>query len=103
MRTADQPLVDAEGEVRELTSADFKRARKASEALPLGLQVKLGIRDAESNPVKETAHAKRRALGESSKGFERVAAKVARDFEEEVKNATDALAFSACKTPSRAH
>ena len=29
-----RPLTDAEGEVRELTAADFKRARPASEVLP---------------------------------------------------------------------
>jgi uncharacterized protein (DUF4415 family) len=29
-----RPLTDAEGEVRELTAADFKRARPAAEVLP---------------------------------------------------------------------
>jgi uncharacterized protein (DUF4415 family) len=29
-----KPLTDSEGEVRELTAADFKRARPASEVLP---------------------------------------------------------------------
>ncbi len=103
MRTADQPLVDTEGEVREMTSADFKRARKASEAFPLGLQVKLGMRDGGSTPAKETARAKCHALGEAGHDFEKVAIRVTRDFEDDVKTATDALAFRAGKKPARAH
>ncbi|MBL0899795.1 MAG: BrnA antitoxin family protein [Reyranella sp.] len=39
-----KPLTDAEGEVRELTGADFKAAKRFS-ALPKGLQKKLqGVR-----------------------------------------------------------
>ncbi|HBO2645705.1 TPA: hypothetical protein L4I17_002787 [Pseudomonas aeruginosa] len=37
-------MIDEDGEVRELKGADFKHARKASEALPKSLQAKLGLR-----------------------------------------------------------
>jgi len=39
-----EPLIDADGEVRELTAEDLKRFRPAHEVLPLGLQEILGIR-----------------------------------------------------------
>ncbi|MEE1926272.1 hypothetical protein V0R50_20365 [Pseudomonas sp. 148P] len=59
MGTTDQPLVNAEGEVREMTSADFKRARKASETFPPGLQVKLGMRDGGSTRAKRATTSKK--------------------------------------------
>lgn len=33
-RSTDKPLINDDGEVRELSAADFKRARPASEVLP---------------------------------------------------------------------
>ena len=38
------PLIDADGEVRELTAADLAKFRPAQEVLPLALQETLGIR-----------------------------------------------------------
>jgi len=38
------PLIDAEGEVRELTAADMALFRPAHEVLPESLQATLGIR-----------------------------------------------------------
>lgn len=38
------PLIDADGEVRTLTSSDFRTFRPASEALPPDLQKTLGMR-----------------------------------------------------------
>lgn len=37
-------LIDSDGEVRELTDADLKLFKPASEALPESLQAKLGMR-----------------------------------------------------------
>ncbi len=44
MNSAKKPLVDAEGEVRELTTTDLKKFRPASEVLPPELQAKIGMR-----------------------------------------------------------
>ncbi|EPV8688734.1 TPA: hypothetical protein ACXI2A_001525 [Pseudomonas aeruginosa] len=44
MKVGKDPVIDENGEVRELKGADFKHARKASEALPKSLQAKLGLR-----------------------------------------------------------
>ncbi|HCL3981716.1 hypothetical protein [Pseudomonas aeruginosa] len=44
MKVGKDPVIDEDGEVRELKGADFKHARKASEALPKSLQAKLGLR-----------------------------------------------------------
>ncbi|OJU89151.1 MAG: hypothetical protein BGO13_11780 [Burkholderiales bacterium 66-5] len=38
------PLIDADGEVRELTAEDLAKFRPAHEVLPLALQETLGIR-----------------------------------------------------------
>ena len=38
------PLIDDEGEVRELTAADMRTFKPASEVLPLTLQKTLGMR-----------------------------------------------------------
>ena len=38
------PLIDAEGEVRELTTGDLRTFKPASEVLPQALQKTLGIR-----------------------------------------------------------
>ena len=38
------PLIDADGEVRELKAAELRRFKPASEALPLALQKALGVR-----------------------------------------------------------
>ncbi|MFT3815234.1 MAG: BrnA antitoxin family protein [Acidovorax sp.] len=39
-----KPLIDADGEVRELTAEDLAKFRPAHEVLPLALQEMLGIR-----------------------------------------------------------
>jgi uncharacterized protein (DUF4415 family) len=48
------PLIDAEGEVRELTAADMRRFKPAHEVLPPELQKALGmrVRGAQKKPVK---------------------------------------------------
>ena len=38
------PLIDKEGEVRELTAADLRTFKPATEVLPLNLQKTLGMR-----------------------------------------------------------
>lgn len=43
MRTSKNPMIDENGEVRELTNSDFKHARKASDVFPGALQAKLGM------------------------------------------------------------
>ncbi|MBA3505820.1 MAG: BrnA antitoxin family protein [Betaproteobacteria bacterium] len=46
-------LVDARGEVREITSGDLKRFRPAREALPASLRRKVGVRGPQRAPTKE--------------------------------------------------
>ena len=48
-----KPLVDAKGEVRELTAADLKRFRPAKEVLPKTLLTKLKGRGPQKTPTKE--------------------------------------------------
>jgi len=47
------PLIDATGEVRELTAADMRRFRPANEALPATLLAKLQGRGPQKAPTKE--------------------------------------------------
>ena len=46
-------LIDAKGEVRELTAADMKRFRPAAEVLPNALRAKLKVRGPQISPTKE--------------------------------------------------
>ncbi len=46
-------LIDAKGEVRELTAADMKRFRPAKEMLPGRLLAKLKVRGPQKTPTKE--------------------------------------------------
>jgi uncharacterized protein (DUF4415 family) len=48
------PLIDEQGEVRELTASDFKRMKPAHKALPASLQKTLGmrVRGAQKTPTK---------------------------------------------------
>jgi uncharacterized protein (DUF4415 family) len=48
-----RPLIDAKGEVRELTTADMKRLRPAKEVLPGKLLAKLKVRGPQKSPTKE--------------------------------------------------
>ena len=48
-----KPLIDAHGEVRELTAADMKRFRPLKDALPKELTAKLNVRGAQKAPTKE--------------------------------------------------
>ena len=48
-----KPLIDADGEVRELTAADLKRFRPAQEVLPKTLLAKLKVRGPQKKPIKE--------------------------------------------------
>jgi len=51
-----KPLIDAEGEVRELTAADMKRFRPAKEVLPATLLAKLKVRGPQKAPAKERSN-----------------------------------------------
>ncbi|HZE93016.1 MAG TPA: BrnA antitoxin family protein [Rhizobacter sp.] len=48
-----KPLIDAKGEVRELSVADMKRLRSAKKALPGSLLTKLKGRGPQKTPTKE--------------------------------------------------
>jgi uncharacterized protein (DUF4415 family) len=48
-----KPLIDAKGEVRELTAADMKRFRPAREVLPGSLLTKVHVRGPQKAPTKE--------------------------------------------------
>ncbi len=48
-----RPLIDEDGEVRELTAADMKRLRPAKAVLPATLLGKLKVRGAQRTPTKE--------------------------------------------------
>ncbi|MGN2392664.1 BrnA antitoxin family protein [Pelomicrobium sp. G1] len=48
-----KPLIDAKGEVRELTLEDLKKFKPAQEALPPSLRKKLGVRGPQKAPTKE--------------------------------------------------
>ena len=50
--TPKAPLIDSEGEVRELTADDLKRFKPARDVLPQSLQKTLGIRGAQKSPTK---------------------------------------------------
>ena len=46
-------LIDAEGEVRELTAADMKSFRAVNDVLPVKLLAKLNVRGPQKAPTKE--------------------------------------------------
>ena len=48
-----KPLIDAKGEVRELTASDMKRFRPATEVLPDAFLNKLNVRGPQKAPIKE--------------------------------------------------
>lgn len=48
-----KPLIDQQGEVRELSMADIKQMRPASASLPSSLQAKLRTRGPQKSPTKE--------------------------------------------------
>ena len=48
-----KPLIDAQGEVRELTVADMRHFRPAKEVLPKALLTKLNVRGPQKAPTKE--------------------------------------------------
>lgn len=47
-----QPLIKADGEVRELTTKDMAKFRSAAEVLPASLGKKLGVRGSQSSGTK---------------------------------------------------
>ena len=55
MNSVKKPMIDKDGEVRELTAADLKKFRPASEVLPAELQAKIGMRQRgpQKDPTKE--------------------------------------------------
>ena len=48
-----KPLIDSDGEVRELTAEDLAKFRPAAEVLPASLRKKLGVRGPQKAPTKE--------------------------------------------------
>ena len=46
------PVINADGEVRELSADDLKRFKSARDVLPLALQKTLKIRGAQKSPTK---------------------------------------------------
>ena len=48
-----KPLIDSNDEVRELTAADMRRFRPATEILPKALLTKLNVRGPQKAPTKE--------------------------------------------------
>ena len=48
-----KPLIDADGEVREITAADLEGFRSARQALPASLRRKVGVRGPQRAPTKE--------------------------------------------------
>lgn len=48
-----KPLIDAKGEVRELTAKDMKAFRPANQVLPESLKAKIGVRGPQKAPTKE--------------------------------------------------
>jgi len=51
--TSRKPLIDADGEVRELTDEEMAKFKPAAEVLPLSLKKKLGVRGLQKTPTKE--------------------------------------------------
>ena len=50
------PLIDKEGEVRELTAADLRAFKPATEVLPLNLQKTLGMRARPTKIANKSIH-----------------------------------------------
>ena len=48
-----KPLIDTDGEVRELTAEDLAKFKPAAEVLSLSLRRKLGVRGRQKTPTKE--------------------------------------------------
>ena len=48
-----KPLIDADGEVREMTTEDMAKFKPASKVLPPSLRKKLGVRGPQKAPTKE--------------------------------------------------
>jgi uncharacterized protein (DUF4415 family) len=48
-----KPLIDSEGEVRELTAKEMARFKPAAVVLPRSLRKKLGVRGPQKAPTKE--------------------------------------------------
>ncbi len=48
-----KPLIDADGDVRELTAENMAKFRLAAEVLPLSLRKKLGVRGSQKALIKE--------------------------------------------------
>ena len=51
--TSRKPLIDTDGEVRELTAKDMAKFKPAAELLPLSLKKKLAVRGPQKTPTKE--------------------------------------------------
>ncbi|MBL8414406.1 MAG: BrnA antitoxin family protein [Propionivibrio sp.] len=51
--TNRKPLIDSDGEVRELTAEDMVKFKPTAEVLPLSLRKKLAVRGPQKTPTKE--------------------------------------------------
>lgn len=70
-----KPLIDADGEVRELTAEDMAKFKPTAEVLPPSLRKKLGVRGPQKTPTKEriTIRLSREVVGrfrESGEGWQ---------------------------------
>ena len=48
-----KPLIDAQGDVREIGTEDLRSFKRAGEVLPASLRRKVGVRGLQKAPVKE--------------------------------------------------
>jgi len=51
--TSRKPLINAHGDVRELTAKEMAKFKPSAEVLPLSLRKKLGVRGPQKTPTKE--------------------------------------------------
>ncbi len=66
------PLVEVDGEVRELTAKELAKFRPAAEVLPSSLRKKVGVRGPQKKPTKEriTIRLSREVVAQFRKGGE---------------------------------
>lgn len=97
MVTSKTPMIDEDGEVRELTNSDFKHARKASEAFPGTLQAKLGMLKAKPKAGKNTAARLVRHVGDEANereaAFSKFADRAKQKYNDELRVAVGKLSI----------
>lgn len=98
MVTSKTPMVDDDGEVRDLAGSDFKRARKASDAFPGTLQAKLGMLKSKAKPARKPPQIVKCYFEtdsvEGDFAFSKHAVKAAQSYDEVIRLAADDLHFN---------